>query len=197
VTEVSASADGRRTRRLQNESAVVDAVLDLIAEGNLRPGAAEIAERSGVSQRSLFRYFEDLDHLAAVAVERQAARADHLFEPLDTSGSLDERVLRLVEHRLALWRAIGPVLRSARLRAPFQPAVAAGLAHRRDQLRAQLRGLFSRELEAADAGREPLVVALELVSGFTALEDLLVDRGLPQPRAGAVMGDAVRRLLTR
>ena len=58
-----------------NREAVVDALLDLYAEGNLRPGTDEIAERAGISPRSLFRYFEDADDLAGEAVARQLARA--------------------------------------------------------------------------------------------------------------------------
>ena len=66
--------DGRRLRRALNREAVVDALLDLYSEGNLRPSTDEIAERAGISPRSLFRYFEDSDDLAGEAVSRQLER---------------------------------------------------------------------------------------------------------------------------
>ena len=58
-----ARPDGRRASRERNRIAVVDALLDLYAEGNLRPGAGEVARRAGLSRRSVFRYFDDLDDL--------------------------------------------------------------------------------------------------------------------------------------
>ena len=57
------AGDGRRLRRDRNRTAVVDALLDLYGESNLRPSTAEIAERAGLSHRSLFRYFDDFEDL--------------------------------------------------------------------------------------------------------------------------------------
>lgn len=175
--------DGRAARREANAEAVIDAMLDLIAEGNLRPGAAEIAGRSGVSARSLFRYFDDLDALARVAVERQTSRKDHLFQPLEGGGPIAERVARLVDHRLALWAEVGPTVKAAWLRAPFQPAFAEGLAHRREQLAAQVADL----LPEADADQR---VAIDLLTGFEALDRLSGER-----RAAAILRAAVLALL--
>ncbi|HEY8057438.1 MAG TPA: hypothetical protein VID94_01740, partial [Acidimicrobiales bacterium] len=75
--------DGRRARREQNVDAVVDAMLDLLGEGRLTPGAAAVAERSGVSLRSVFRYFDDMDSLTERAIARQMERAAPLFDLLD------------------------------------------------------------------------------------------------------------------
>ena len=41
--------DGRQLRRRRNREAVVEALLDLYREGNLRPSTEEIAARSGLS----------------------------------------------------------------------------------------------------------------------------------------------------
>lgn len=190
-----AEADGRRLRREQNVDAVVDAVLDLLAEGTIWPTAVDIAERSAVSLRSVFRYFQDLDALTAAAVERQIRRADHLFQPLAAEGSFTERVDRLVAHRLAVHHEVGHVLRAARARAASQPAVAAGLAHRRRQLRSQIEQLFAPELTAAgDAGDETLT-AVEVATGFEALEALRSDRRLSAARTGRVLARSVTALL--
>ncbi|HRE00682.1 MAG TPA: TetR family transcriptional regulator, partial [Ilumatobacteraceae bacterium] len=65
--------DGRRGRRDRNRDAVVDALLTLYHDGVLEPSADAIAEQAGLSARSLFRYFDDLDDLQRAAVERHAA----------------------------------------------------------------------------------------------------------------------------
>jgi AcrR family transcriptional regulator len=70
-----ATTDGRQLRRRRNREAVVEALLDLYRDGNLSPSTEEIAERSGLSPRSLFRYFDDVNDLVRSAVERQQERA--------------------------------------------------------------------------------------------------------------------------
>ena len=67
-TPATEPADGRHARRDRNRVAVVDAMLELFAAGNLAPSSDEIAEKAGLSPRSLFRYFDDLDDLVRVAL---------------------------------------------------------------------------------------------------------------------------------
>src|SRR6185437_733480 len=71
---VDSAGDGRRLRRDRNRMAVVDALLDLYGESNLRPSTAEIADRAGLSHRSLFRYFDDFDDLCREAICRAEQR---------------------------------------------------------------------------------------------------------------------------
>ena len=49
--------DGRTARRDRNREAVLDAALALFTAGELEPTAAAVAERSGVSLRSVYRYW--------------------------------------------------------------------------------------------------------------------------------------------
>ena len=92
--------DGRTARAARTNDAVVDAWLSLIEEGDLRPGARRIAERAGVSLRSVFHHFEDLETLYATAAERQLRR---FFSgpPLSAEGSLAERIERFVGRKVA------------------------------------------------------------------------------------------------
>ena len=129
--EVPAETDGRRLRRALNREAVVDALLDLYREGNLRPGTDLIAERAGLSPRSLFRYFEDTDDLAGEAALRQQIRALPLVVlEVEADADFDERVRVLVEQRFRLFGEIGNAALASRLRAPFHPRMAEALAGR-------------------------------------------------------------------
>jgi AcrR family transcriptional regulator len=178
------AGDGRHRRRLRNADAVVDAVVSLWAEGELEPGAQAIADRSGVSLRSLFRYFEDLDALVATAVERHGGAQDHWFEPLPDHGSLDERLDRLVDHRLALHDALFPLWRAARLRAHRVPRIRHQGAARARQLRDQTAVLLAPELAAADPTvRRRALHALEVALDLESVDRLRVDRAVS--RAGA------------
>jgi TetR/AcrR family transcriptional regulator, regulator of autoinduction and epiphytic fitness len=182
--------DGRVQRRAQNVDIVVDAMLHLLAAGDPWPSAGDIAARAGLSERSLYRYFADLDALARAAVETQVARADHLFQPLPGGGPLDERIARLVAHRVMLHDEVGAIVHAAGLRATLHDAVAQGLAHRRRQMRTQLRELFAPELEGDD-----MLVALEVATGFEALRALRVDRGCSAARTGRILRHTVEALL--
>jgi AcrR family transcriptional regulator len=185
------AVDGRSRRRTQNIDVVVDAMLELFASGNPWPTAADIAARSGLSERSVFRYFTDLDTLARAAVETQVARANHLFESLPADGTLDERIDRLVSHRVQMFDQVGPIVRAAQARASFAEAITVGLAHRRAQLRAQLQDLFAAEVDS----RSDVLLALEVATGFEALQGLRGDRGCSAARTRRILKQMVTALL--
>jgi AcrR family transcriptional regulator len=188
--------DGRTQRRVRNMDVVVNAVLGLLAEGRGWPSAADIAARAGLSERSVYRYYDDLDSLARAAVETQTSRNDHHFQPLEVpeGAGLDERIDRLVEHRTAMFELVGAVVHAARARSGLHSAIAEALELRRRQLRAQLAALFAPELEAA-AGSDDLLAALEVVTGFEALQILRVDQGRSAARANRIVRRAVAALL--
>lgn len=171
-SDLEPNADGRRAWRDRNLNAVVDALLDLFTEGNLRPGADEIAARSGVSRRSVFRYFDDLDTLDRVATERQLARVAHLVELEGIGeGGLADRIDRIVAQRLRLYEAIAPVARVSRLRAPFEPVVGEELARTRRRFRRQAEAHFERELRLmGKAARAETLGAIDSLLSFETYE---------------------------
>src|SRR3954451_3861970 len=94
---------GRRGGRTERgRDLVVTALLELFDEGEPQPGAARIAERAGVSERSVFRYFDDLDALAAEAGARQIGRTRELYAAPDGTGDLDRRVRALADQRMSI-----------------------------------------------------------------------------------------------
>jgi len=190
--------DGRRLRRAANREAVVDALLDLYAEGDLRPSTDAIAERAGISPRSLFRYFDDTDDLADEAVTRQLARALPLVS-LDVDGSapFEDRVRALVDQRFRLFDGVGQAARVTRLRAPFQPRLARTLAESRQFLRGQLRSLFAGELASMDDDRaEAALAAADVLATFEAHQLLTTDQGFSVTDAKSVIGRSLSVLLS-
>jgi AcrR family transcriptional regulator len=193
------AVDGRRAWRDRNLNAVVDALLDLFAEGNLRPGADEIAARSGVSRRSVFRYFDDLDSLDRMAIDRQVARVAHLVE-LERigEGSLDARIERIVAQRIRLFDAIAPVAKVSRLRAPFEPVVAEELLRSRRLFRRQVERHFEAELRVLDrADRASTLGAAAVVCSFEAYELLRYGHGMASRQIGDVMRTGLGALFAK
>jgi AcrR family transcriptional regulator len=181
--------DGRLLRRERNREAVVEALLDLYRGGNLRPSTEEIATRSGLSPRSLFRYFDDVDDLTRTAVRHQHERAQHLV-PIGAGPHepLAHRVDTLVAQRFRLFAAVGNAAAVARLRAPFQPVLDLEVRRNRAFLRAQIEDLFAPELAGMDAGRAAAALAAaDVLTSFESCRLLLDDQALSAARARAAV----------
>lgn len=176
------TTDGRHLRRNRNRTAVVDALLELYAEGNLDPGSVEIAERAGLSPRSLFRYFDDVDDLCHVAVmARQRKLMPLLVIDAGPADPLSDRVDALLLQRAAVFGAMGNVGRVARLRSPFLPVIATELAVARRFLRNQVSKLFEAELSAMDeAAAAATVMTIDVLTTFDANELYVRDQRLEQ-----------------
>jgi TetR/AcrR family transcriptional regulator, regulator of autoinduction and epiphytic fitness len=189
--------DGRNLRRERNREAVVTALLEIYREGNLGPSAEEIAARAGISARSLFRYFADVEDLVRTAIARQQQHLAPLAV-LDIPGDLPlaERVDRFVAARVRLLEGMGEVGRVARSIATRQPLVLAELARIRGSLRRQLTALFAPELAAmSPAGRRAAVAAADVVCSWESFDLMHNDQGLSGDDAAAVMRAALLRLL--
>ncbi|MEX0848243.1 MAG: TetR/AcrR family transcriptional regulator [Ilumatobacteraceae bacterium] len=189
--------DGRRARRDRNRETVVDAYLALVREGEMHPSVADVADRSGVSHRSVFRYFADKDELARVAIERQLAWASSLA-PITVSPTapLDDRIEALVEQRVAVFERIGSVGRLSRSLATNQPIIAQQLDRSRRFFRKQVRVLFERELAAlGDTDSGDALGAIDVVCSYEAYDLLRRDQGMSQARASRTMARSVRALL--
>lgn len=185
--------DGRRARREQNRAAALDALAELYREGVYSPSAAQIAERAGLSSRSLFRYFDDVDDLNRATIDQQLARARPLLQVDAEPGDPTEvKVERLVESRLRLYDAIAPAARAARTCAWRHPVIAGQIAASRAYLGRQLERLFAPELDALGRDRAPgALAAVDALCSFEAVE-LLQDA---HKEAAAALRSALVALL--
>lgn len=166
--EELARVDGRRARRERNRAAVIDALLSLIDENHLPPSTDDIAERAGVSVSSLFRYFESLDDLQEQTIQRHFERFAPRFEIAAIgAGSLADRIDRLVDARMTLYRSIAPVARLARSRRLENPRIADTLAGIRARFARQIRDHFAPELATLPrADGNDVVVLIDTLTSF-------------------------------
>ncbi|HWW52704.1 MAG TPA: TetR/AcrR family transcriptional regulator [Acidimicrobiales bacterium] len=189
--------DGRTARAERTRDAVVDALLALIAEGDLRPTGARIAERAGVSLRSVFQHFDDLEALLAAAVTRQTSRITELMEPLPREGPLSNRVRALVDQRAEVYEFITPTRRAAMLQEPFSPTLSSGRELLARSSAAQIADVFRNELARLDAGeRREVAAALAAATAWELWEQLRSRQHLAIPTAKRVMGRTVTALLS-
>lgn len=193
-----ARLDGRLARSARTRHAVVDALLDLLGEGDLRPTAARIAERAGVSLRLVFHHFDDLEAIYSELADRQAERVKPLTVPISVALPLARRIEAFSAQRGRLLETLSPVRRAAVLMEPFRPALAKRLKHARDLMRAAAIAAFAPELSkfAADEKRTT-IAALDVVTSWVAWEQMRRHQGLSEADARGVMAATIRALLTK
>ncbi len=186
--------DGRTARRDRNREAVLDAVIELFGEGNLNPGVHEVADRSGVSLRSVYRYFEHVDALLVSAINRQFERARPLRRiSAIGEGSLDGRIARLVDNRVVFFEKVRVVLRAAALHQLVDGEIGAGMHRLRANLAEQTARMFSPELDGDDRGH--LAVTVDVLLQFDSLELLHSVHGLEGDALRGYLHDALSSLL--
>ena len=171
--------DGRASRASRTRSAVVDALLALIDGGNLRPTAREVADEAGVSLRSVYVHFDDVESLFVAASARHYERVQQLSTPWDPAAPLAERVRELVARRGRIYDDGAQVRRAALLQEPFSPALGQALEFGRRAARSEIEAVFAPELAAVDDDERPrLLAALEVVTGAATWDQLRSHPGL-------------------
>jgi TetR/AcrR family transcriptional regulator of autoinduction and epiphytic fitness len=188
-----AAIDGRLARSARTRRAIVDALRSLHHEGDLLPTAPRVAERAGVSVRTVWQHFDDIEMLFVEAGRRDFEIAMTFVTPIDPQLPLAARVTALVDQRSRMYEEMAPVWRAARLKAPFSPQIRIN----RDRMvrlgRQQLAHLFAAELAAAPSP-PALLAALEVATGWAAWEYLRAEMDLDVEAARAAVDLSVRSL---
>ncbi len=193
---IDEKGDGRALRSARTRRLVVDVFLDLLGEGEAQPTTQQVADRSGVSMRSIFRLFDDVEALHSAAVAAQIDRVAPLFVAPPVDGSRAQRIDALVASRAQLFEAIAPVRRFAVRLAPTSQPIRNHLDRSNRMLRSQLSELFDAELGKLPAAhRSDVLDALDLVTSFEAWDRLRIVQGRSRAAARRVVGAAVAPLL--
>ena len=191
-----ASVDGRRVRSARTRDAIVEACLALLDEGDLRPTSAAIATRAGLSVRSVFQHFADLEDLFIAVSDRQTNRIAGLYTGVDYSGDLASRIAVFVGYRARLYETIAPIRRAGILHEPFSPIVASRMELARTLHRLDIERAFGGEIDASRArGDATLLEALTAVSSFTVWDEMRRHAHLDIEAASAVLSATVTALL--
>ncbi len=187
--------DGRTMRAQRTRAAIVDAHLGLLASGDLKPTGERIAEAAGVSLRTLWTSFKDMETLFAAAGQRLIERQVDVFTPVDTALPLTERVEAFCRQRARMLEILAPAARAAVLYEPFSAALRRNRTIELGRVRQEVESLFAVELAAAGDGGGQLLGALLATSTFACWSVLRDQLGLGIDVARAVMARTVAALL--
>lgn len=187
--------DGRTARSQRTRRAIVDACIALIDQGDLRPTAPRVAERAGVSVRSVFQHFDDLEGLFAAVGDRVLERLLGLVLPIDPTIDFERRLPIVVRQRTALLEAITPIRRASAVNAWDSLEVRNRLALGHAYLRLEIESAFARELLTAGPERLEVLNALDAALSWPTWEQLRTTNGLDVDAAVGVVDRLCRATL--
>lgn len=167
IDKVDEPVDGRTARAVRTREAIVDACIALLAEDDLRPSAPRIAERAGVSVRSVFQHFDDLETLYAAVGARVGEQVLRFIRYIDPKSPLDDRILDFIHQRGAVSEALTPTLRAAVVHAPGSRTINNQFQNGHDLVGALVAEVFGPELDGLGERRQVVFDALLAVSSWS------------------------------
>ncbi|MEU4569867.1 TetR/AcrR family transcriptional regulator [Micromonospora sp. NPDC023956] len=193
--EAPGRVDGRTARAERTRAAIVEAHLALISEGDLRPTGERIAERAGISLRTLWTNFKDMETLFEASGEEVLRQQDAAYRPIPPTLPLAKRVDAFCRQRARLLQLIAPSARAAQMREPVSEQLRRNRLKHIDRVREEVEQLFATELAQAGPGRDQVVHALVAASMWPAWSMLRDGLGLGVDQARAAMARTVAALL--
>jgi AcrR family transcriptional regulator len=161
-----AQTDGRRLRGERTRLRVLEALLDLVGKGELRPTAQQVATAAGVALRTVYHHFEDVEALRRMAFDLQVGRHNELLQDIDPSLPVDERVHLLARQLRKLFEIIGPIRRATMFDEHSSQEMANGLRRSRVIRRQHVEHTFTPEIAAQGADGKVLLDALDVITSW-------------------------------
>jgi AcrR family transcriptional regulator len=183
--------DGRTARSERTRTAIVDAQLQLIREGDLRPTADRIAKTAGVSLRALWSHFADMEALFAASGKRVLEIRDAAYKPIRTDLPLAERIDAYCKQRARLLEQIGPTAKAAAIKEPFSETLRRYRRLHVARVRDELATLFAEEV----GGDEELLDTLVATSMWPTWSTWRETMGLSPTAARRALARSVTALL--
>lgn len=178
--------DGRTARTIESRNRLIEANLALLQERADIPSPEEVAERAGLSRRTLFRLFPDLKSLQDATREHtQAVVAERYPPPTPEDTTLAERITALVDHRSLVYEFIGPLQRLAQRYRLDSAETDADLRQTRRAFRQHLETLFKEDIDRKDQARWH---ALEVLTSWQVWMVLRQEQGLSVKASKRVLG---------
>jgi TetR/AcrR family transcriptional regulator, regulator of autoinduction and epiphytic fitness len=189
-------SDGRVARSHRTRRTIVDAMRSLHAEGDLRPTALRIAERAGVSLRTVWQQFSDMETLLVEAIRRDNEILSSLLERIDPDQPLARRVALFVGQRSRVFEQMAPTWRAARINEPFSEPLRRNKSLTLAAARSELEAVFALELSRLTEDKRRLLLdGLHAISIWSFWESLRSDLGLAPARATELVTAAFTTLL--
>ena len=194
-------SDGRSARRERNRDAVLDALVALTTEGEHDPSIDDIADRAGVSYRSVYRYFKDRSEMMDAATDRALAWIQPLLlnasGPVAPNDPLDHRIDSIVDARVEVYFQIADMVRQAMIQSFSNLKIDEHFRNARRMSRRQIHDRFHPELKLfTPAECELRISAIDQVLSFSAIDYIVNERKHSREELERLMRGAIRAALS-
>ena len=198
MTSIPSSAvDGRSLRRERNRQDIVDALLGLIENGETEISAALIASKAGLSERSIFRYFDDVNDLYRSVCDLAFSKEIE-YALIDDAGvgSLDTKIENFVNQRVRIYTMNEKIAPAARSFAFKNPIIKNQLVVGRKLLRTQIMKHFAEELSAFDKQQQQAAVAIiDSLTTFESYDMMRSDQKMSVQTIKSILTESIRKAL--
>ncbi len=198
MSSIPASAvDGRSLRRERNRQDIVNALLGLIENGETEISAALIASKAGLSERSIFRYFDDVNDLYRSVCDLAFSKEIE-YALIDDAGvgSLDTKIENFVNQRVRIYTMNEKIAPAARSFAFKNPIIKNQLVVGRKLLRNQIITHFSEELSAFDKQQQQVAVSIiDSLTTFEYYDMMRSDQKMSVQAIKSVLTESIRKAL--
>jgi AcrR family transcriptional regulator len=191
------AVDGRSLRRERNRQDIVDALLGLIENGETEISAALIASKAGLSERSIFRYFDDVNDLYRSVCDLAFSKEIE-YALIDDAGvgSLDTKIENFVNQRVRIYTMNEKIAPAARSFAFKNPIIKNQLVVGRKLLRTQIIKHFSEELLVFDKQQQQVAVAIiDSLTTFEYYDMMRSDQRMSVQAIKSVLTESIRKAL--
>jgi AcrR family transcriptional regulator len=191
------AVDGRSLRRERNRQDIVDALLGLIENGETEISAALIASKAGLSERSIFRYFDDVNDLYRSVCDLAFSKEIE-YALIDDAGvgSLDTKIENFVNQRVRIYTMNEMIAPAARSFAFKNPIIKNQLVVGRKLLRTQIMKHFAEELSVFDKQQQQVAVAIiDSLTTFEYYDMMRSDQRMSVQAIKSVLTESIRKAL--
>ena len=193
---INDQSDGRHRRSARTRKALIEAYLDLLRENHQPPTAPEIAERAGVSTRSVFERFSDILTLSLAAADYAFEQATAQAAVPNLDADLHTRLKSQVETRAALCEQWLPLWRALLRYQSVSEELAIRIKRIRAAMGSRLGMVYGPELSTlSEAEHAQLLVALDILTDFESWGRMREDHGLSIEAARDIWIKAIGRIL--
>ncbi|WP_081872951.1 TetR/AcrR family transcriptional regulator [Nocardia otitidiscaviarum] len=189
----------RRRDPEQTRAAIIAALLESAQRGEFTPTTKALAERAGVSERSIFVHFPTREDLLVALTDEQSERVEALITTVDPGAPLSERVEAVVRQSAAVFalqrkpRVLGLLL------SPTVAAVDDRMRLADTRIREGLARVFEPEITrdgTRDGTRdEQLLDLIEAAAAWPVHHHLIERRAATADEAAAAVRRALLALL--
>ncbi|MCZ6680043.1 MAG: TetR/AcrR family transcriptional regulator [Candidatus Poribacteria bacterium] len=197
--------DGRRERTVSTRRSILDSTRGLILSGNFDPTAGAIADHAGITRRTLFRHFPDMETLhREIILDAQSYAQTVMDEPFPSHLQNLHEDLGTTDRRLGLLQIV--IERRVRIYEYLFPLHVSSVYQRyrstatERAIRASVRRRRKRLKEIFPDSMAPDALMFESVDGILSIEfwiSLRRDQKLSVARATQVLQYAVTQMIGR